>query len=774
MHMTIDGLKGASESFEIHPLNLYVGPNGCGKSTRLNALAWAITGITPLGKTPDAAAALCGNGHAVVDVSLPDGFGWRREVRRDPLNGRVSSGLHVHGAEDGKLADAQAAIDLHCGGLTAGLDLSLFTALSPDRRRAYVLSLCESASTASVARQLAQLDLAVLDSVLGGGQVKAVALSMFHREPTDLDSAEADKVSASLWNTAPPEVRHAWQTLNSQFQAEAKEDVLQTVTAWMDLAKQLKSTHRRAREQAIAASCKLTQDKNELRVSAELVETLRERVAVQERAAAEVHRQIGASDGAIRNLAALAERIEQCRIKVGDTEQALSHAYAALQSRDWDGERAEIEKQLGPNAEAMQADRVIQLDRVRQDLATAKIADSEYREEVASIETGSSLAESDIKAYEQELARLKSETENLNRNPWLRVLDLVDRLAQAADNDDLVAPIRELDQLAHAESQVTIDAIESAQERCERIVTQLDALADKRDKQKADLDIARSRYCELHDRMLALEKTECDLVESERLYHLARAELAKLAHEHAVASGAVETYHALLEEARSNLELAHTELEGFNDTAAESTTADRDRLILRLTEIQDEINELREEIGRKNKLQALAAELSKCIAQSAEEAALFECAAHTENAVRDLREVLLAGQVRPLLEHIDRFLREAGLTARSYCSLVTARGKAEFDLGWVLTHADGRETNRSLDTMSGGEAALFGAALAYALTVMSDVPLKVVTIEADAVDEMNLGRLLAGFAGVRDEISYVLVATCHGPANADGWHVVQW
>ncbi|HOW70067.1 MAG TPA: AAA family ATPase [Phycisphaerae bacterium] len=781
MKMTVDGLKGLSDSFDIRPLNLYVGPNGCGKSTRLEALCWALTGQTRLGKSPEAAAALCSNGHAIVDVSLPDGFGWRREVRRDPLKGSVSSDLHVHGKEDGKLADAQAAIDQRCGGLTAGLDLSAFTSLSADRRRAYVLSLCESAgSVASAARQLAQLDLAVLDSVLGGGQVKAVALSMWHREPFDLEIEQADQVSTALWKTAPAEIRDAWQAVMGLFGADASDDVLQTVTAWMDLSKQLKSEHKKAREQASAATQKLTQDKNELRVSAELVETLRARIVECERELAEVQRQIGAFDGAARNRAALVGRIEQCRAKVGDTERQLAVAYAALQSRDWDGERQQIEAQLGPDCEVMRADRAERLDRAKSELEAARMVDCENREEVGSVETLICLAEADSVAADQSIKRIKAQIENLGRNPWIKVQKLLARLTEAIVEkfgtdtlNELAGRIEEIGDLAERELTVVLEAINAAEIERENAITNSDNLVGKLGALRADLAAARKRYDDAHDRMLALEKTAHDLDESDRLYHVAKGQLATLEREMAVANGAVETYQALLEEARANVELAETELEGFDDTAGEA--GDRDRLELRLAEIEGEIGELRAEVERKGKLQALTAELSKCIAKSAEEAALFECATHTEKAVKSLREVLLAGQVRPLLHHIDRFLHEAGLKVRAYCSLSNARGKAEFDLGWVLTLDDGREVNRSMDTMSGGEAALFGAALAYALTVMSDVPLKTLTVEADAVDQVNLGLMLAGFAGVRDEIDYVLVATCHGPASvADGWHVVQW
>jgi len=143
-----------------------------------------------------------------------------------------------------------------------------------------------------------------------------------------------------------------------------------------------------------------------------------------------------------------------------------------------------------------------------------------------------------------------------------------------------------------------------------------------------------------------------------------------------------------------------------------------------------------------------------------------------QDAIKAVREVIMDDMVRPLLDTVDEFLRLAGVERSAYCTLANGRGKAIFDLGWVVD-VDGLERRISLDTMSGGESALFGAALAYAMLKAANQPSKVLCIEADSIDTNTIDKLLVGFGGVND-LDHVIVATCHKvPLIADGWNLVE-
>jgi hypothetical protein len=109
--------------------------------------------------------------------------------------------------------------------------------------------------------------------------------------------------------------------------------------------------------------------------------------------------------------------------------------------------------------------------------------------------------------------------------------------------------------------------------------------------------------------------------------------------------------------------------------------------------------------------------------------------------------------VRPLVDDVAALLAAAGRSERVYLELENERGKPVFDLGWVSG-----DSRRSLSALSGGEAVLFCAALAVTIAKRS-TGRKVLLIEADPLDEDNLGFLLWALSAMDVELDACLIAT---------------
>jgi len=157
----------------------------------------------------------------------------------------------------------------------------------------------------------------------------------------------------------------------------------------------------------------------------------------------------------------------------------------------------------------------------------------------------------------------------------------------------------------------------------------------------------------------------------------------------------------------------------------------------------------------KQQYQQLEEGLAKCQASAESELVNYEISMMVADALRALRNKLMVILVQPLKTRMDKFLTAAGLSHRSYCRLENDKHKPIFELGWVVddTHP------RALPAMSGGESAIFCAALAYAIVELADPPLKLLLLEVAEVDQAHLGYLLDALVAVGETGMQVIAAT---------------
>ena len=118
-----------------------------------------------------------------------------------------------------------------------------------------------------------------------------------------------------------------------------------------------------------------------------------------------------------------------------------------------------------------------------------------------------------------------------------------------------------------------------------------------------------------------------------------------------------------------------------------------------------------------------------------------------------------------LIATMHRMLMAAGRTEAPFIRA----GKGMVELGWRT--AGGCEV--FAQALSGGEWVLFAAALTASVILLRNAPVRVLLVEAAEADDGTLAELLAAVAAVGDRLTAAVVMTCHAPAVADGWTVVE-
>jgi exonuclease SbcC len=760
MNITIEGLKGVSDQFELSPLTLLNGPNGSGKSARLEALRWAAYGTTPNGKTLEAAAALADQGEMSVRIDLAD-FGWERSISRDPTSGAIRQKITVEGREKLKQKEAEALIAERCGDLSAALDLNEFTSLSPDLRRQFVMNLCGAGSSDGLL--MLRLDFAIAREVIGEEAIAAVSRTLHQKGPDELAPPEMAHVFQAVWPTTVDEhTRKAWDTVRGKLADDEHDDDLETITAWVDRAKDLKSAHRKGRDTAHAATQRLAADKNALVVDPVHIEALKQRAAKVQAQIDEINGKAGAAQGEKARREVVLQALQEAKAREARAGEALTRAEQVVQRCAGDKELDQLQGLAGS------ADEVA----INQGYKVAEAAEEDVRSAGARVIQNQNDRDrllGELNATNRELERERESLTNAQSDAWVkaeRLAGYAAGLLQGTAPEELRDAVISLWGLAKEQSQGSRKIAEEVSWR----IAELEPTATEQEATLNAKRVAQNVLDREHDKATAaLAKAREDAEAIRVRFADAQAAKVKLAELQAKRKAAgAEAQRCAESLAIATQERAEAQAKA---DALPSEVDDLDTLMFSKSERIARLDAVRAQIAAKDKLEALETELASCIERAARESVSYDLAHHAQAAVKSLRERLLHLQVEPLLTAVDEFLAAAQIKARSYCSLRTERGKAEFDLGWVIEDGHGLEHKRSMATLSGGEAALFAAGLAYALVRLADPPLKMLTIEADTLDAENMRRLLAGLGLVGAALDHVIVATCH-PTSAPGiWKV---
>lgn len=149
--LELDGFKAQQSLENLSGLDLFIGPNGTGKSARLEAASLAILGYVPgRGKKADDTMALAAGDQISVGLELDNGFGCARMFERRTSTNRRTGEPTVRITESvtvspamGETNDTQrkARIDQELGSFGIHLDFAEFLAMSAAKRREFLYGL---------------------------------------------------------------------------------------------------------------------------------------------------------------------------------------------------------------------------------------------------------------------------------------------------------------------------------------------------------------------------------------------------------------------------------------------------------------------------------------------------------------------------------------------------------------------------------------------------------------------------------------------------------
>lgn len=138
-----------------------------------------------------------------------------------------------------------------------------------------------------------------------------------------------------------------------------------------------------------------------------------------------------------------------------------------------------------------------------------------------------------------------------------------------------------------------------------------------------------------------------------------------------------------------------------------------------------------------------------------------------EKAIDQAREELVSMATRPIIESMDKVLAMVGRDERAYAELENDRGRPICQLGWQ------NGTRTPVGSLSAGETVIFTVALTMAIAANSR-GLKVMLVEADPLDDVNLFRFLDGALAIGSDLDALIVATAsHVQMVPKGWNVIN-
>lgn len=272
---------------------------------------------------------------------------------------------------------------------------------------------------------------------------------------------------------------------------------------------------------------------------------------------------------------------------------------------------------------------------------------------------------------------------------------------------------------------------EYARAKASRFQREQEQRAEEERKQRQAREEERTRQ---HREALRLRERAAVIRQAARDHERTEADLRKT----------IETTETRLQERRKE----------FDSLLSEGGFIPQEQLESQLAGLKEQIAECEAKIEAKSRHDSIDQEMKESITAMEKFSVSLETAERLKEAVQGLREKTMQSLIAPLLERMQAFLDAAAPGKRAYCDLVNDRGRPIFELGWVH---DAKKI--PLPALSGGESVLFSASLAWAMVDLSDVPLKLLLLEAGDVDAENLERLLTGVDAVKGRLSNVFIAT---------------
>jgi len=729
--LALNAFKGVTASEKLGQLNLLLGPNGSGKTARLLATRFAITGVTPAGSKNDAALLYAANGRCSVSVTLNDGRLIERHVRSNGTT--VSQDLFVAGVNEKGTRRVQERLGEIVGDFAPMWDVAAFTSLSLEKQRAAVVELCAKASGDFDVHEFVQAINNHIDSA-HASPAETLALNSYLAQLPAVVSHCSDRASAA-------DVAISWSRSKAN-QAKQQAD----------------AAHQAARH--------LSEGPADAPPIGGSVEQLQEDLQKARHQDAELVGQIANQEGRATARTSLADQMDMLAEQVAAGEKQ----YRELMSLDveYTGHMAHalaVEQQAADLRETLPEVDSERIARLRQDAINAE----KRRDDATEAASAAANEHEKLAGQSREiLVRIAA----LEQAPWTRALQSWQRikvgLQDQPANSDVAQAVAELDLVLG--EQADPSRIERLREQHGAVQIQIKAAMNVAQVALGDKDAARQ-----------------DCTAAVEAWHDAEGEAGKVLAEQSRVQNEIRDLGQEGGQLRSQCQRRAEQLAQLADQIdrrkkaradAESrlNALDSEGGLVPTETLEQQREALRERIGQLEASISAAtrtAEASKMLHNASADAegatASVEMGKAVELAAKACREALMHSLVAPLINNMASILKAAMPGCAAYCALANERGTAIFELGWVC---DGQRV--SLAGLSGGESTIFLAALAYSLVKLADPPLKLLLIEAAELDKDHMDRLAGALRHVEGEMQ-VLVAACHTEpqvVSIEGWNVM--
>lgn len=723
------------------PRAVLLGPNGSGKTAILRAVQFAIFGHANLGKKADDTAVLFPGKGGSVDVELSSGFAFSRGLERDPESGRITTTAKVNGefSRSRSIAACNAQIlSETCFNPPMGVADEL-RGLSPDKRRQFIMKLCQSDQPGDREALIGRLALRAACDLTS---------SPFDREGRLSDGATYDaKIQSFEFDIAPS----AWTQLlamQSQVRAAVSDDELDSLFSADEVLKGIESAAKAGAAGARAAQGTLSAALAELRAQGVREVT---KAAVDERieALAQLREQRAEQGGREKSRASLAETLDRVKAEIKQARENQEQSVRMMKHHD-----------AGLAAIPEPAD----------------VAEPTHKDEALgaalAAKAHSDKAESDLVAADASLQNLKAEQsaarEYLDataKNPFLGALNLAREMVPLAPIPEWGSKIDALIKLLESGLKETVAKkalIAHQSERRESAIADAERLVKSKMAEVEKARISLNNALRTRDQEIAENKAA-----GERAAELRGQQEAALAerrkHEGAAKFESQEA--ARLEAVIKDREAEALKLQKQIDELKHGDgVADNLDEAIRMAEAdRAEVEKCAELWGA---MQAKEEALKDAKRRAADDEAAYTVAKSFRHAIKDERGAVLQKIVGPFADAVSAAFETAGYMCQ--ISFANDRGGADFDFR-VQTRETGLLT--PIDALSGGEMTVASAAIALAISKIRGEPINLQLIDADSADMMTLGRLI-DMLGAFDCVAMIANHTAEA-VGAKGWQSVK-
>lgn len=708
----LTNFKGITGTFQLSERTLLTGQNGSGKSAILQGIAFVATGATVIGRTNEAAATMFRGGEGCVTLNLDDGSSLGRGVLKSDGYSQV---IYVNGRAMPKLK-GEAAILSKLGDFAPQFDLRSFLGLKAEARRTFVLDLLSASMPATPATEF-----------WAGLALEGVAAQKFQM---DLLKRASKPITA---------------------------DVLSETLEWLgdrvnESKRELDVQEKTARE---------LQVRNADITVVTVPHKIREVILALEASIAEIHGQIGEHRGQAEAWKRTCDRVAWLRTQLIEPSKLEDNGLVSSRLRAIEDQAADFEKQADhlEAAEVTAHDLPAMAERLKAAKEeAARLSNEENRLALEYINAGPMVLKCGM-----EFDDLRRRIVEAEASPWMEARRLYDTAYSETDEEYAT----EWDKLGYFISDQCAKAHPGGLAEAEVALKDAERL---RDEAKSAHETA-VEAC----KAATIERDRVDAEHTALLTSLndARLRVQSLKNQAQTARLEADNIRKGAEAAAGQRAAWEAELSTLEASMATAPPSSMDDLDIVLDAKQAELVTAKSDLATALEAEAMAASSVKANARAEEARAEHDGYKAVREAVREERDRRIGDMLQLILGPLRAYLAGAfhvdGPVVEPYCDLVTESGRPAFQIGWKL-NGDGQRV--PVEAMSGGEAALFGCGLVYALVSLSRSPIKLLIIDGGELDSHRLADVARAIAGL-DGYDQAVIATHLPFGGAKDWTVLR-